>query len=41
MTQCCPMGTCGGYPRPVCSCPEDCECMCLGCDCTGWSEEPE
>jgi hypothetical protein len=44
-TQCCPMGTygtdCGGYPRPVCSCLEDCDCMCLDCTCEAWGEEPE
>lgn len=29
----------GGYPRAVCSCRENCDCMCPNCDCTGWGEE--
>jgi len=40
--QCCPMGTygtdSGGYPRAVCSCPEDCACMCVECICDGWGD---
>jgi hypothetical protein len=36
-TACCPRQT---IPDS-CSCLEDCECMCLDCDCTGWGEEYE
>lgn len=36
-TACCPRQT---IPDS-CSCLEDCGCMCLDCDCTGWGEEYE
>ena len=36
-TACCPRQT---IPDS-CSCLEDCDCMCLDCDCSNWGEEYE
>ena len=36
-TACCPRQT---IPDS-CGCLEDCECMCLDCDCPNWGEEYE
>lgn len=41
--QCCPMDTydtdSSGNLRAVCSCGDDCDCMCLNCVCDAWGDD--
>lgn len=41
--QCCPMDTydtdSAGDLRAVCTCGDDCSCMCLGCICEAWGDD--
>jgi len=43
--QCCPMDTydtdSAGDLRPVCTCGDDCPCMCLSCMCDKWGDEDD